>query len=86
VIDAFTANEPHAVAVLVGHPPAVHLLRVDPAGAMEWLADERGVRRVMDERPLRITAVDSRIVATVVGRTREWRCAALFAAGFYEFA
>jgi hypothetical protein len=43
VLDAVAADELDTVAVLVGqHSPAVHLLLVDPPGAVAGLADERG--------------------------------------------
>ena len=41
MVAAVTADQAHAVVVLVReHPPAVHLLLIDPAVAMERLADE----------------------------------------------
>ena len=43
MLSAVPTDEAHALPVLVGeHPPTVHLLLEDPAGAVEGLADERG--------------------------------------------
>jgi len=40
VVASVAADQADAVAVLVGeHPPAIDLLLVDPAGAVEGLAD-----------------------------------------------
>jgi hypothetical protein len=49
VLNAVGADEADAVAVLVGEdPPAVDLLLVDPAVAVEGLADERGDSRTKE--------------------------------------
>ena len=45
VVAPVAADELHCSAVLVGqHPPAVHLLFVDPALAVEREGDQRGLR------------------------------------------
>jgi len=49
VVYTSAADEPDAGAVLVGDdPPAVDLLLVDPAGAVQGIADERGVDRTAE--------------------------------------
>jgi hypothetical protein len=46
VVDAVTPDEPDLVAILVGEDSStVDLLLVDPAVAVERLADERGMHR-----------------------------------------
>src|SRR5262249_7027344 len=51
VVAAIAADQADAVAVLVGeHPPAINLLFIDPAVAMEGLAHlRRGHRRVVGQ-------------------------------------